>query len=220
MYIAQIVIMTVILSYLSMTSSFLTTSSLDIVKSQKQTNDMMIISSGVTSYYDETGALPSNFTDILPYLIYATTNGWKDADGADFEIVTNGGAVFSYSGVNTYLAAIVAPGKDGLDSTITSGTLIVNNNEDVFLIPRGVIDSGFRGQTQESISYCNGAITLFSDANGGALPTGVPDLTTGGFLNSIFAFDGLGNLLRVSGGVCYSVGFNETDESGAGDDIS
>lgn len=220
MYIAQIVIMTVILSYMSMTSSFMTTSALDLVKGQKQTKDMTMIEEGVLLYFDENGVLPGGFTDITPYLSYVSMNGWKDADGADFEIIDNGGVPFSHLGVNTYIAAIVAPGKNGLDSTIAANTLVVNDNEVVYLIPQEKFDSGFRGTSFEAISYCNNASILFAAANGGSNPANLTDLTVGGYLNPNYAFDGRGNLLIATGGSCYSRGWNGIDEAGAGDDLS
>lgn len=220
MYIAQIVIMTVIMSYLSLSSSYLTSSAIDIVKSQKQTQDMTVVGEAAVSFYDQTGNLPSSFSDVGSYLNYVSNSGWKDADGAEFQFLTNGGSDFAFNGISTYKVAVVAPGIDGLDSSIVSNSLILSNNEEVYLLTAQELDKGFRGKTKSNLTFCNSASTLYQSDNGGAFPATVNVLTSNSFLNPFYAVDGMGQLLKVTAaGVCYSVGYDGVDNSGSGDDI-
>jgi len=220
MYIAQVVIMSVIIGYMAMTSSLMTSTAIDMVKSQKQAKDMVLIESAVLMYFDQYGSLPSDFDDVSPYLSLVSSTGWKDADGAEFQILDNAGSTFSFQGVDTFMVAIVAPGRDGIDSSISSNVLSVNDNETVYLIPEEKLQDGFRGDTYQALNYCNNASVLYQAANSGSNPSSVSDLTSAGMLEGKYAFDGKGELLQISAGACYSMGWDGADDGGAGDDLT
>lgn len=211
------IIASIIMSILTMSSSGQVALLLDIAEEKEQNVSMFEIKKAAKVMYDAEGYISP---DKVLLNAYADVDilSLQDNSKTDFEVLNNAGVPFTYNGVS-YLAVIVAPYSDGLDSEIVSDVFEPRNSEDFLLVSVNELNAGIRGETLKKIVFCNTAVTNYQSVEG-ILPTNVQQLMTLDYIAPIDSMDGFGhNLLISSGGQCYSSGIDNTDNNMSGDDI-
>lgn len=217
MYFMQMVVSVMIMGYLSMTVSSYSSATVNILKSQEEAEKMAVVADAAWSFHEETGAWPVNFSDVKSFLSVASSSGWVDSTGSEFQFIYNGGTPFSYDGVSGYIFAVVSPGPNGVDSTLASNTLTQQDDEAFYLVSAKKLLGGFVERARSKAGLCDAAAEIYRQDHSGVNPGDIYDLTSLGYLTPSSALDDKGGILGVSGGVCFSPGLDGV--YGNGDDV-
>lgn len=220
MGIASIVMSAIIFSILTMGVYSQSSIIFDMEKEINQELDFKRMATAIMLYYDKTGSLPAGVGSIANEL-EIDINTLKDASGSSYVFLNNGGSYFTYGSSTENLIAIVAPYRDGLNSSISSNVLTVLNDEAVFVIPGAMFANTNRGKTKSKVNLCNAAVELYS-ANEDLTtnPLSINNLVIHDYVDGKDVIDHFGSVLKYnsSSKKCYSIGYDKAD--GTIDDIS
>ena len=215
----SVIIASIIMGIMMLAANTQSTLLVDLQRERVQKSHMMDIKRTLLESYEDTGVVTTALTTLDGYssLDYSLL---KDLGDSSFIILDNGGTPFSYNGSTaTYKAVIVTPYQDGLDSTIATNVLTINNSEAFVLVSQSDLDRTLRGQTKAKITACNSAITNYV-ANVGSNPLSPLDLVAGGYIEANKIIDDFGNnMVFDATPICYSIGRNGIDDSKGSDDI-
>jgi len=215
-----IIISMMIMSIMSLGAVSASTLLVDLNRERLQKVNMLDIKRSLLESYEDTGTITTSLVTLDDYssLDYSQL---VDFSGAQFQILDNGGTPFSYNGSGaTYVAAILTPYGDGLDSSIAANALTIAKSEAFTLIASNDLSNTLRGKTATKIAACNSAITNYTSAVGVA-PVAPIDLVAGGYIEANKIIDEFGNnLVFDATPVCYSIGRNGINDLKAVDDIT
>jgi len=224
MNLASIIIGSIILSLLSSTAYFSTTSIYSMIEEKKNMITFDGVQDAIVEYYDETGDVPLALTDMNYYIETAgTIDQLKDTFGNPYQIIRRSvsGIPISYNNLSDIRAIVVSVGVNGvLDSTLNNNTYVPAKNEPFVIVNDQILSKGKRGNTKNKLTICNTSVKNYINVIG-ATPNTIYDLVANNYLLGVDLIDGWGEALKLTTNKnsCYSFGPNMIDDAGGGDDI-